>query len=40
VKAIAEAHKGRVELESTGAGSVFSIVIPVDQPEAEVELEL
>jgi two-component system, OmpR family, sensor kinase len=34
VKAIAEAHKGRVELESTPEGSVFSIVVPVDQPEA------
>lgn len=33
VKAIAEAHGGRVELESAvGAGSVFSVVIPVDQP--------
>jgi two-component system, OmpR family, sensor kinase len=34
VKAIAEAHKGQVELESTPDGSVFSIVVPVDQPEA------
>ena len=33
VSAIAEAHNGRVELESgVGAGSVFSIVVPVDQP--------
>jgi signal transduction histidine kinase len=32
VKAIAEAHGGRVELESTrGRGSKFTIVIPVDQ---------
>jgi signal transduction histidine kinase len=34
VKAIAEAHRGRVELESDpGAGSIFTIVIPVDQPD-------
>jgi signal transduction histidine kinase len=33
VKAIAEAHSGRVELESApGRGSKFAIVIPVDQP--------
>jgi signal transduction histidine kinase len=33
VKAIAEAHNGRVELESRpGAGAVFTVVIPVDQP--------
>jgi two-component system, OmpR family, sensor kinase len=33
VKAIAEAHHGRVELASRpGAGSTFTIVIPVDQP--------
>jgi signal transduction histidine kinase len=38
VKAIAEAHHGRVELESSpGHGAVFSIVVPVDQPNAEVE---
>ena len=36
VKAIAEAHKGRVELESTSEGSVFAIVVPVDQPEADL----
>jgi signal transduction histidine kinase len=36
VKAIAEAHHGRVELESTpGAGATFTIVIPVDQPKGE-----
>jgi signal transduction histidine kinase len=33
VRAIAEAHHGRVELESqTGKGTLFTIVIPVDQP--------
>jgi signal transduction histidine kinase len=38
VKAIAEAHHGRVELESAvGRGSTFTIVIPVDQPKGEVE---
>jgi signal transduction histidine kinase len=37
VKTIAEAHKGRVELESSAAGSAFSIVVPVDQPEAETK---
>ena len=32
VKAIAEAHGGRVELQSTpGRGATFTIVIPVDQ---------
>jgi signal transduction histidine kinase len=37
VKAIAEAHHGRVELDSRpGAGSTFSIVIPTDQPVEEV----
>ena len=34
VKAIAEAHGGRVELDSLpGEGSTFTIVIPVDQPK-------
>jgi signal transduction histidine kinase len=38
VKAIAEAHHGRVELVSElGGGSTFTIVIPVDQPKAAVE---
>jgi two-component system, OmpR family, sensor kinase len=33
VRMIAEAHHGRVELESRpGAGSLFTIVIPLDQP--------
>jgi two-component system, OmpR family, sensor kinase len=33
VRAIAEAHRGRVELDSRpGAGATFTIVIPVDQP--------
>ena len=36
VKAIAEAHRGRVELESApGAGAKFTIVIPVDQRHEE-----
>jgi two-component system OmpR family sensor kinase len=34
VKAIAEAHHGRIELDSTpGVGSTFTVVIPTDQPE-------
>jgi signal transduction histidine kinase len=37
VKTIAEAHNGRVELETSSSGSVFSIVVPVDQPESDVE---
>jgi signal transduction histidine kinase len=39
VKTIAEAHNGRVELETSPSGSVFSIVVPVDQPPEEVEEE-
>jgi signal transduction histidine kinase len=36
VKAIAEAHHGRVELESRpGAGATFAVVIPVDQPPGD-----
>jgi signal transduction histidine kinase len=34
VKAIAQAHHGRVELESrSGQGSTFTVILPVDQPE-------
>ena len=33
VRAIAEAHRGRVELQSRpGAGATFTLVLPVDQP--------
>ena len=40
VRAIAEAHHGRVELESTpGAGSTFTLVLPVDQPSDEPQAE-
>lgn len=36
VKAIADAHHGRVELKSRpGAGSTFTLVVPVDQPDPE-----
>jgi signal transduction histidine kinase len=38
VKAIVDAHHGRVELESgAGQGATFTIVIPVDQPEGPGE---
>ena len=41
VKAIAEAHHGHVELEtSPESGSVFSIVVPVDQPTDVVKDQL
>jgi signal transduction histidine kinase len=36
VKAIADAHHGRVELYSRpGAGALFTVVIPADQPQPE-----
>jgi len=40
-RAIAEAHGGRIELESTpGGGARFELIIPVDQPEpAEIGAE-
>ena len=38
VKAIAEAHHGRVELESKmESGATFALVLPVDQPAPDVE---
>lgn len=38
VKAIVEAHRGRVDLESEpGEGARFTIIVPVDQPEAVTE---
>lgn len=38
VRAIAEAHHGRVELQSrSGLGATFSVVIPVDQPAPQSE---
>jgi signal transduction histidine kinase len=38
VRTIAEAHHGRVELGSElGAGSVFTMVVPVDQPAGRAE---
>jgi len=33
VRAIAEAHRGRVEVESGGAGSSFTLTVPLEQPE-------
>jgi signal transduction histidine kinase len=42
VRAIAEAHGGRVELDSSpGIGSTFSIVVPIvpDRPDAEIATE-
>lgn len=39
VKAIAQAHHGRVQLESrVGQGSTFTVVLPVDQPQPGVEV--
>jgi signal transduction histidine kinase len=39
VKAIAEAHHGRVEVDSRpGAGATFSVVVPTDQPLPEEDL--
>jgi signal transduction histidine kinase len=36
VKAIAEAHHGRIELDSgNGKGATFTLVMPVDQPPVE-----
>ncbi|MGH3007769.1 MAG: sensor histidine kinase, partial [Gaiellaceae bacterium] len=36
VKAIADAHHGRVELYSRpGAGALFTLVVPADQPHPE-----
>jgi signal transduction histidine kinase len=37
VRAIADAHGGRVELESSGAGTIFTLVVPLDPPEAKRE---
>lgn len=40
VRAIAEAHGGRVELDSgEGTGSVFTVVLPIDQKEETSEQE-
>jgi signal transduction histidine kinase len=39
VKTIAEAHHGRVELDSrSGNGTTFTVIIPVDQPVTEAAL--
>jgi signal transduction histidine kinase len=35
VSAIARAHGGRVELESSEEGATFTIVVPTDQPTRE-----
>jgi signal transduction histidine kinase len=36
VKAIAEAHHGRVTVDSRpGAGATFTLILPVDQPATE-----
>jgi signal transduction histidine kinase len=41
VRAIAEAHHGRIELESApGAGSTFTLVLPVDQPSDEARTDM
>lgn len=38
VRAIADAHHGRVELRSSpGAGATFTLVLPADQPVTEVD---
>ena len=40
VRAIAEAHHGRIELTSTpGAGATFTIVLPINQPSAGINDE-
>ncbi len=39
VKTIAEAHHGRIELDTGPEGSVFTIVVPVDQPTDAQETE-